>query len=128
MIEQIPLSLLDPHPDNPRLELREDVIASIQAQIHEHGFQEMHAIIARRVSKRYQPLDGHHRVEAARREDLKTIPAWVGAYTDEEAFMQLALANAQSGLTPLERGCHALKATTKWGKDNGLSVAKYAEK
>jgi|SRR5215471_1254631 len=129
MIEQIPLKLLDPHPDNPRLELREDVIATIQAQLRLlGGYQEQHAIIVRRVGKRYQILDGHHRVEAADREAIKSIPAWVGDYTDEEAFMQLALANAQSGLTPLERGKHALDATTKFGKDNGLSILEYASK
>jgi protein gp37/ParB-like chromosome segregation protein Spo0J len=123
----IRIDLLDAHPDNPRLELREDVIASIQAQIHQHGYQEMHAIIARRLGKRYQILDGHHRVDAASREGLKTIPAWVGEYTDEEAFMQLALANAQSGLTPLELGRHAFQATTKYGANGGRSIAKYAE-
>lgn len=126
MIEQISLKLLDPHPDNPRLELREEVIASIQAQIREHGYHEKHAIIARRTGKRFQTLDGHHRVEAANREELTSIPAWVDDYTDEEAFMQLVLANAQSGLTPLELGQHASKAVTKNGANNGTSIAKYA--
>ena len=126
MIEQISLKLIDAHPDNPRLELREEVIASIQAQIHQLGFQEMHAVILRRLGKRYQTIDGHHRVDAAQRAGLKTIPAWVMDYTDEEAYMQLALANAQSGLTPLEYGKHALMATTKYGKNGGTSIAKYA--
>jgi len=42
--------------------------------------------------------------------------------------MLLALANAQSGLAPLERGRHALAATTRWGANRGLSIAQYAEK
>src|SRR5262245_36059751 len=115
MSELIPLKLVDPHPDNPRLELREEVIASIHAQIHQHGFHEMHAIIVRRLGKRFQILDGHHRVEAASREGIKEIPAWVREMSDEEAFLLLALANAQSGWTRLEYGKHAFLATTRYG-------------
>jgi hypothetical protein len=37
------------------------------------------------------------------------------------------LANAQSGLTALEHGRHALAATTKYGADGGLSITKYAQ-
>ncbi len=40
--------------------------------------------------------------------------------------MQLALANAQSGLTPLERGKHALLATTLYGANGNDSIAQYA--
>jgi ParB/RepB/Spo0J family partition protein len=127
MIENIPTKLLDPHPDNPRLQLREEVISSIQAQIHERGFDEAHAILVRKIGKRYQILNGHHRVEAVEREGIKEVPAWVREYTDEEAFMQLVLANTQSGLTPLERGRHALAATTKYGTNGKDSIAKYAE-
>jgi protein gp37/ParB-like chromosome segregation protein Spo0J len=126
MIETISIKLLDPHPDNPRLQLREEVIDAIQAQIHEHGYEEMHAIIVRKLGKRYQILDGHHRADAAEREGLKAIPAWVCEYTDEEAFMQLVLANAQSGLTPLERGKHAVLATTRYGTNGKDSITKYA--
>jgi hypothetical protein len=41
--------------------------------------------------------------------------------------MQLVLANAQSSLTSLERGKHALTATTRRGKNGGLSLPKYAD-
>jgi ParB-like chromosome segregation protein Spo0J len=80
------------------------------------------------VGKRFQILDGHHGVESARREGLKAVPAWVREYSDEEAFMQLVQANAQSGLTALEHGRHALAATTRYGANGELSIAKYAEK
>jgi protein gp37 len=87
----------------------------------------MHAILVRPRADRFQIIDGHHRVESARREKLVIVPAWVREMTDEEAFMQLALANAQTGLTPLERGRHALMATTRSGKNGGTSITKYAE-
>src|SRR6516165_5791979 len=40
--------------------------------------------------------------------------------------MQMAHANAQSGLTALERGKHASLATTKY-KHNGSSITAYAQ-
>lgn len=126
-VQWVRLGLLDGHPDNPRLSLREDVVRTIQAQIQSGEFDEIHAVLVRPIGDRFQILSGHHRVEAARREKLDTIPAWVREYSDEEAFMQLVLSNAQSELTALERGRHALQATTKYGKDGGLSIAKYAE-
>jgi ParB/RepB/Spo0J family partition protein len=126
-IQWIPLNELDSHPDNPRLELREDLITSIQAHLQQDGFQEKNAVIVRRLGKRFQILNGHHRVQAAARAGLKNIPAWVGEYTDEEAFMQLVLANAQRELTLLERGRHAAKAIKKYSQ-NGNSVGSYAAK
>jgi protein gp37 len=118
--------LLDPHPDNPRLALREDIIRTIQAQLRAADFDEVHAILVRPIGDRYQIVAGHHRVEAARRESLEVVPAWVREMDDETAFMQLVLSNAQGELAPLERGFHALAATVK-GK-HGKSVDWYVQK
>jgi protein gp37 len=46
--------------------------------------------------------------------------------SDEDAYMALVTSNAQSELTPLERGLHALGATEKGKK--GKSVNAYAER
>lgn len=128
MTQMIPIKLLDPHPDNPRLKLREHVIAAIRAQLQANGgrFDPMHAIIVRHTGKRYQIIAGHHRVDAAQQEGIREIPAWVREMDDETAFMELILSNAQSELNYLERGRHALHATTKYGANGGMSIAKYA--
>jgi len=128
MTERVSLDLIDPHPDNPRFALREEIVQTIRKQIEASGYDEVHSVLLRRLGDRFQLIDGHHRTEAARRAGLADVPAWIREYTNEEAFMQLALANAQTGLTPLERGRHALAATKQYGKDGGLSVAKYAER
>ena len=60
----------------------------------------------------YQIISGHNRTTAARRAGLQQIPAWVREMDDDTAFMQLVLSNAQGELSPLERGMHALAATT----------------
>jgi ParB/RepB/Spo0J family partition protein len=124
MTQNIRIELLDPHPDNPRLLLREDVIKTIRHQLRAYGeYDPMHAIIVRPIRERFQIIAGHHRVEAARREELAEIPAWVREMDDEEAFMQLVLSNAQSELAPLERGFHALAAT-----ESKFSIRDYAGK
>lgn len=127
MIQQIRIELLDRHPDNPRFQLNEEVIAAIYAQLSAaHRFDDMYAIIVRRLKERYQIIDGHHRVEAAKRDGMRKVPSWVCRLTDQEAFLQLALANTHSGLTPLERGKHAHLAITRYGKNGASSLAEYA--
>jgi ParB/RepB/Spo0J family partition protein len=125
-LKHIPIEKLQPHPDNPRLVLREDVIDGIVAQLKESGaFSEMHAPIVRPLNGHYQVISGHTRREAARRADIKTVPCWVEEMSDEEAFMQLVLSNAQGELSPLEIGIHAFKAVPLQ-KAGGLTA--YAEK
>jgi protein gp37/ParB-like chromosome segregation protein Spo0J len=106
----IPLDKLTPHPGNPRLIERTDVIDQIAALIREHGFDAAHAIMARPLNGAFQILSGHNRVKAARKSELKKVPTWVREMSDDEAYMLLVLANAQSELTSLERGMHALKS------------------
>lgn len=119
-IQHISLDHLDPHPDNPRIEPRQDVIESLAARMREGGFDEAHALIVRPIGDRFQIISGHHRAAAAREAALSSVPAWVREMPDDEAFMALALCNTHGELTPLERGMHALKS--------GMSVRAYAEK
>lgn len=124
-LSHIGIELLESHPDNPRLSLRDDVVQSIAEQIAANGFSPAHALIVRPVGDKYQIISGHHRKAAAESAGLSTVPCWVEDMDDETAFMQLVLANSQGELTALERGFHALQATEKgkWGK----SVKAYAE-
>lgn len=117
-MKNIPLSDLHPHPRNPRLDPREDVVAQIAAQIAAHGFDEAHAIIVRPNAAGYEIISGHHRKLAAERAGLAAVPAHVRKMTDDEAYMALVLNNAQGELHPLEVGMHAL--------GSGLTVRDYA--
>jgi len=128
-IEWIEVDRLDPHPDNPRLFLREDVIEGITAQLEESGaFDPAHALLVRPVNGRYQIVRGHHRVEGARRAGMDKVPCWVRDLSDDEAYMQLALGNVQGELSPLEIGIHALKAvdTSDGGRGIVGGVSEYA--
>jgi site-specific DNA-methyltransferase (adenine-specific) len=129
-LQDIPLDKLHAHPDNPRLQLREDVVERLTTEMAASGFGREHAVLVRPHEGGYQVISGHHRVEAARRAELSEAPAWVREMDDDEAFMQLVLSNTQGELSPLEIGFHALKAVPLSeggrGKKGGLSA--YAER
>lgn len=123
----IPIDKLSPHPKNPRVLEREDVISEIERQLRAAGFDACHAITVRPANSGYEIISGHNRVKAAQRAGLSELPAWIREMDDETAFFQLILSNAQGELSPLERGMHALAATEK-GSKTGKSVAAYAER
>ncbi len=97
---------IEPHPKNPRVVMRDDVVSQIAAQLSERGFHDKHALHVRPCGDRMQVISGHHRLEAARKAGLSEIPAWVEDLDDDTAYMQLVLANTQGELSPLERGIH----------------------
>lgn len=128
MIKVIPISQLQPHPDNPRLFVREEVVSAICEQIKAKGeFEERHAPHVRHLeNSTYQIISGHHRTQGADRAGLKKIPCVVVEMTDEQAFRELLLSNAQDDLKPLEIGLHVLKAVDRGkggrGKKGGIAA------
>jgi protein gp37/ParB-like chromosome segregation protein Spo0J len=122
-VEWIALDRLHPHPDNPRLVNREDVIQAIAANLSS-GFDPAHALIVRPLGDEFQIISGHHRTIAASHAGLPDVPCWVREMDDDAAYMALVTCNSQSELSALEKGLHALGATQK-GK-HGRSVNAYA--
>lgn len=131
-LKNVGVDRLSPHPENPRLRLRDDVVTQIAAEITRVGFGQEHALLARPVEDGYQILSGHHRHEAAKRAGLFEVPCWVRDMDDEEAFMQLILANTQGELSPLEEGHHVAKyverAEVGAGRGNKGGLREYARR
>jgi protein gp37/ParB-like chromosome segregation protein Spo0J len=113
---------LSPHPDNPRLGERIDVIEAIAAGLAS-GFDPAHALIVRPLGGGWQIVSGHHRWSAAKRAGLDRVPCWVRELDDATAYMMLVTSNAQSELTALEHGLHALHSVAK---PEDLDVKAYA--
>ena len=129
MITLIPTKKLKPHPKNPRLVMREDVIESIKAGMGD-GFHPSYALQVWPAGDDYLILSGHHRTESAKRAGIEEVPCFVrDDISEDEAYMVLATANAQGELSPLEIGMHALhyveKSAGGRGQKGGLSA--YAE-
>lgn len=128
-LQWLPLEQLQPHPDNPRLNLREEVVAGIAEQIATRGgFSQEYALLVRPVAGGYEIVAGHHRAEAARQAGLTEVPCWVRTMSNEEAYMELGLGNTQGELTPLEVGLHAYGAVElgKGGKGAAGGLSAYA--
>lgn len=127
-IRDIPLNQLHPHPDNPRLQLRTDVVERLTSEIRAAGFGPEHALLVRPIDGGFQIISGHHRVEAAKDAACETAPCWIKELGDDEAFMQLVLSNTQGELSPLEIGMHALRAVplSEGGRGKTGGVSQYA--
>jgi len=117
---------LNPHPKNPRIGMREDVIEAIASSVREHGFHDRHAITVRKTNAGYQIISGHHRVEAAKRSGLDAVPAWVIEMDDDQAYMALAKDNAQGEMSLVELAIHAAGVKTAKGKE-GEGVKAWAD-
>ena len=128
-LKLIPIDQLQPHPNNPRLFLREEVVNAICEQIKTAGrFDQAHAPLVRPFEDAYQIVSGHQRIEAAKRAGLEAVPCLVRDMTDEEAFREVLFQNAQAELKPLEIGLHVLTAAGKGkrGRGNKGGIAEYA--
>jgi ParB family chromosome partitioning protein len=126
-ITLIPVSQLKPHPKNPRVSLRKDVVDAIAAAIEERGYMESrHAITVRQVEDGYEIISGHHRHAAAAKAGMDVVPCWEVDMDDDEAYMALATSNNQGEISPLEIGLHALHCG-KGDKWSGPRGKRYAE-
>jgi site-specific DNA-methyltransferase (adenine-specific) len=126
----IQVSQLKPHPKNPRVALREDVVDAIAVDLAERGHMEArHAITVREVGDGYEIISGHHRQAAAGKAGLEEVPCWVVEMDDDTAYMALATSNNQGELAQLEYGLHAVEISPKkGGKGNkGSDRIDYAE-
>ena len=123
-IQNIPVSKLKPHPQNPRIAMREDVVTAIAANLT-GGFDPAHALIVRPIGDGFQIISGHHRHAAATHVGIQEVPCWVRDMDDDDAYMALATSNSQGELSPLEIGMHALHhvglSEGGRGKKGGLS-------
>lgn len=119
-LQLIDVAILDSHPKNPRVVLRQDIIDAIASQLAESGYQQKNAIHVRPLNGRMQVISGHHRTEAAKKAGLDSVWCWVEEMDDDAAFMALVTSNAQGELDPLEIGIHAFEAVpTNKGKSGG---------
>lgn len=101
MAQMLCLTLLQPHPNNPRRVMDQEYIAELVASMGAHG--QWDAILVRPVGDTFQIVAGHCRVEAARLLGWSEIRAEVKDLTDEEAdFLTLDTNLKRKSLSPIE--------------------------
>jgi ParB-like chromosome segregation protein Spo0J len=110
--QDLPLAMLRPHPKNPRVVYRKEVVDKIAAELRRaKKFLPQYALTVRPIGDGlYEIISGHQRCEAAKAAEIKKGACWVVEYDDNEAFIELLLANSQAEVSPLEIGLHCLDA------------------
>jgi ParB family chromosome partitioning protein len=100
-LEEVPLSLIDPNPFQPRTTLPEDGLDELANSIRVSGL--LQPILVRPAGERYQLVAGERRWRAAGKAGLEKVPAVVRDIGDGEA-LELALVEnlLREELNPLE--------------------------
>jgi ParB-like chromosome segregation protein Spo0J len=94
-IKDVRLDLIDanPHRDLKTYPWMEPKVEQLMRSIDEVGFWA--SVIGRPQSRRYQLAFGHHRMEAAERLKLKTIPLIVAALSDQQMLQYMGRENGE---------------------------------
>ncbi len=129
-IRNIPVTKVDPNPNQPRLAMDKAGMVDLTASVKEHGV--LQPILVRPLSDgRYQLIAGERRWRAARGAGLDSIPALIEDIDDETALEISVIENLQrEDLSPMdealiydkmirEHGYSLRKLAQKLGKDKG---------
>jgi ParB family chromosome partitioning protein len=106
-LQQLPLDLVAPNPDQPRKRFSEAELTELADSIRVHGV--LQPVLVRSLpGGRYELLAGERRLRAARLAGLERIPAIVRAAADDERLELAVIENmARQDLNPVEaaRAC-----------------------
>jgi hypothetical protein len=126
--EMIAIEKISPHPHNPRINgHNEETVAKLSALIGD-SFDPAHSIKVRPKDGGYQVISGHHRLEASKRNGIKSLPCWVREMDDDEANLHLLTDNTQGELCSIEKAIHLHRSIVKGdrGRGNESGFRRYA--
>jgi ParB family chromosome partitioning protein len=122
-VRNIPVSQIEPNPEQPRLTFDEASLDELAASIREHGV--LQPILVRQLDAGYQLIAGERRWRASQRAGLGTIPALVEEIDDETALEISIIENLQrEDLSPLDEA----SMYDRMVREHGYSVRKLAQK
>ena len=110
-VTSLPLSEIEPDPDQPRKRFDEDTLAGLAASITENGLLQPIAVRPKPLGTGYLIIAGERRWRAARLAGLDEVPVLIKDVTDEQAAALALIENLQrEDLNPIEvaEGCHQL--------------------
>lgn len=90
---ELPISMIEPNPDQPRTDIDEERIAELSASIALHGV--LMPILVRPVGDKYQIIAGERRWRGARLAGLEKVPVQIRNSGDTEALEIALIENLQ---------------------------------
>jgi len=122
-IKDIPISSIDPNPDQPRREFELEALNDLADSLRVHGL--LQPILVRPVGERYSIIAGERRLRAAKIAGLTTIKCIIQLCSDQEMAERALIENIQrADLSPVEEGF----AYDKLIKEYGLSQEQVAQR
>lgn len=113
-IYEIPEQLIDPSPYQARSRFDEEEILALAVSIKQNGL--LQPISVRKVGGRYELIAGERRLRACRKAQLKTVPAIISTYKDDQAAALSLLENIQrSQLNPFDAARGIREVIGLWG-------------
>jgi ParB family chromosome partitioning protein len=101
-VTSVPISLLDPNPQQPRHGMRAENLEHLKESIREHGV--LQPIIVRKHGHRYEIIAGERRFRAAEGLGLPEVPAVVRDVPDDQMLELALVENLQrEDLDPIEK-------------------------
>ena len=100
--EEVPIELIEPNPDQPRRQFKEEELDELASSIEKDGL--LQPILVRATKKgTYQIIAGERRWRACQRAELKTVPVRIRKADDDEVMELALIENIQrSDLNPIE--------------------------
>ncbi|MGX1902480.1 ParB/RepB/Spo0J family partition protein [Thermolongibacillus altinsuensis] len=100
-IQEIDIQQLRPNPYQPRKNFNDQSLEELKQSILEHGI--LQPLIVRKSIKGYEIVAGERRYRAAKAAELKTVPAVVREFSDQQMMEIALLENLQrEDLNPIE--------------------------
>lgn len=102
-VKEIPISDIEPNPDQPRKEFDLQALNDLADSLREHGL--LQPILVRPVGERYCIIAGERRLRAAKIAGFTKIESIVQLCSDQEMAERALVENIQrANLSPLEEG------------------------
>ncbi|KLU67126.1 chromosome-partitioning protein Spo0J [Desulfosporosinus acididurans] len=103
VIKEIPISEIEPNPEQPRRDFEQNALNELADSIREHGL--LQPILVRPVGERYIIIAGERRLRAAKIAGITKINCIVQLCTDQEMAERAIVENIQrANLSPYEEG------------------------
>ena len=111
---EVALNLIDPNPNQPRKHFNEEAIDELAESIKLHGV--VQPLVLCKKDGRYFIIAGERRYRAAKRAGLKTVPAVLKNYTDQQIAEVALIENLQrEDLNPIEASEAVRELMTRHG-------------
>jgi ParB family chromosome partitioning protein len=100
-IDEVPIDMVVPNPNQPRTNFKKDELEELAESIKRNGL--LQPILVRKVGDTYQIIAGERRWQACKKIGMKTVPVRIKDVNDEDTIVLALVENIQrSDLNPIE--------------------------